>query len=152
KRIESLPDVQGNFIEIARIETGNDRASVGHACREMALIEGGLGGFEQETRRAGGVVGGFQFLFGGRVECDGAQRLCTRPAIFRCGGNGLVEGTQRWRRRNFFEKVGRIRIAGAEFVQPSCSGVSKISLREAVDGLLIKRASVSGISTSLGIA
>jgi len=54
----------------------------------MALIESGLRGFQQKTRRGGRKIRVLQLLLGRRIERDAAQRLRSRPAIGRATGIG----------------------------------------------------------------
>jgi len=74
----------------------------------MALIEGGLRGFDQVARGSGRGERGFEFEFGGSVERDGAESLRAVPALGDEGRDGFVKRAQRRRRGNFRKGVGGI--------------------------------------------
>src|SRR4029077_13840841 len=152
KWIESLPGGGGHFVEFARIEIGNDDAAVGYAGAEMALIEGGLRGFQQEARRAGSEEGVLQLLLGGSVESDGAESLRTGPAVGSSRRDRLIEGAQSGGWRNFIEQRYGIFFAGAEFRQAQRSGPAKIGLREALHRLAEIGAGSCGISSAFSVA
>ena len=118
----------------------------------MALIEGCLRGFHEETRRGGGGVGGFEFQFGGSIEGDGAKSLRTIPAIENVGGDRFVERTQRRSRRNLREEIRSFFCAGPEFVQMNLRRVGEIAGGETVDSFLEVGAGVSGLPLRSAVA
>jgi len=118
----------------------------------MSLIESGLRGFYEETRRSGGGVGGFQLEFRRSVKGDRAQGLRTIPALLNGGRNRLVKGAKRSGRRNLRKKVRSFGGAGSELVQMNLRGVRKIAGGEAVDGFLEIGAGMRRVAAALGIA
>src|SRR5882757_5805456 len=97
----------------------------------MTLIKRRLRSLEEQARRAGRKIRGLQLQLRGRIESDAAQSLGTCPAIHRGRRNRLVKGTQRRRRWNLRQKLGRIFVAGTEFVQAQSGVLAKIGFREA---------------------
>ena len=78
--------------------------------------------------------------------------MSASPAIFRGGGNRLVKRAQCRRRGNFFEEIGSVGIARAQFGELRGRSVTKISLREAINSFLVKAAGVARIAGAFGVA
>ena len=152
EREQNFPDAHGDFVELTRFETRNGQAPIVHARGEMALIESGLRGFDQKSRRIGGGEGGLEFEFGGSVEANRAEGLGAIPAISNAGGNRLVEGTQQRRRGNLREDISEIFFTGAKRFEAQGSVLSKIGGGETLRGFAIEGARVGRIAAALGFA
>src|SRR6267154_2032714 len=116
----------------------------------MTLIERRLRGLEEQARRAGRKICGLQLQLRGRIESDAAQSLGTCPPIHRGRRNGLVKGTQRRRRWNLRQKLGRIFVAGSKLVQAQSRMLAEISFRKTLRGHAEITASMGRASSPLG--
>src|SRR5436309_3425929 len=98
----------------------------------MALVESGLRGFQQESRRGSCEVCVLQFLLGRSIEGNGAERLRARPAVLRGNRYRFIERTKRGRRRNFLKKLRGVLFTGAQLGKARRCRVAEIGFGEAI--------------------